>query len=451
MREALRDPKLPESLIENAEFVRACADHDMAQVFRMAQKCGGLSNLAISRMTAIKPENVSLIMKGKREVEDFQVYARISDGLGIPGALLGLAPRRWESPGQGAGSARTRIGEDDAGAGIGDTWDVTELLRRAALSDVGAATIETLQADIYELCRKYPVLPADMLYSRSRDRLRTVVELLSVRLRLREHRELLVSAGWLALLTGCVEYDLGLRLKAETTRQVAYQFGREADDSEIIAWSHEMAAWFALTQDRYEDTVDHVRAGLQANQSHGVAVQLAAQEAKALARMGDRRGVIAALDRGKRLLDTLERPLHVDHHFKVDPEKWDFFEMDAYRILGDDTHAAHFANLVLERGKGPNGADLSPMRMSEARMTLGVVAAHTGDLEQAVAAGTAALGNARKSLPTIRLIGDELLTVISERYPDASLALDFRDQLISASRPGYLAIESGAYSKGPCE
>ena len=96
MRDISRDPKIPISLIEKPEFVRACADHDMAQVFKLAQKYGGLSNLAISRMTSIKPDSVSLIMRGKRAVEDFEVYTRIADGLGIPGGMLGLAARPWE-------------------------------------------------------------------------------------------------------------------------------------------------------------------------------------------------------------------------------------------------------------------------------------------------------------------------------------------------------------------
>ena len=38
---------------------------------------------------------------------------------------------------------------------------------------------------------------------------------------LKQHREILVQAGWVALLVGCVEYDTGNRQAAETTRQAA--------------------------------------------------------------------------------------------------------------------------------------------------------------------------------------------------------------------------------------
>jgi hypothetical protein len=38
---------------------------------------------------------------------------------------------------------------------------------------------------------------------------------------LKQHRKILVLAGWIALLIACVEYDTGDRLAAETTRQAA--------------------------------------------------------------------------------------------------------------------------------------------------------------------------------------------------------------------------------------
>jgi hypothetical protein len=49
--------------------------------------------------------------------------------------------------------------------------------------------------------------------------------LLTGRLTLAQHRELLVTAGWLALLLGCVHYDLGER---ELTER--YPDERLADD-----------------------------------------------------------------------------------------------------------------------------------------------------------------------------------------------------------------------------
>lgn len=155
------------------------------------------------------------------------------------------------------------------------------------------------------------------------------------RLTLKQHREILVLAGWVALLVGCVEYDSGNRHAAETTRQAALSLGIEADHGEIIAWAHEMRAWINLTTGDYNGVIAATRNGTQVSQHHSVAVQLFAQEAKAWARMGDRRQTEVALDKCRRLLESLPYPENLDHHFVVDPMKFDFYAMDCYRTLDD--------------------------------------------------------------------------------------------------------------------
>ncbi|WP_194919289.1 tetratricopeptide repeat protein [Catenulispora rubra] len=420
-----RDHSIPAALIERPEFIAACQRHDISTVFALAERYG-LSRSAISRQTEIKTDHVREIINGRRAVESFAVYERIADGLRIPGTMLGLSPRSWEPVA--------------ATSEVADTWNVTELVRRAELSDVGPSTIEALQAETYQLCRQYPYMPADMLCLQSRGRLRYVIDLLQGRTRLREHRDLLVVAGQLALLTGCLEYDQGLSFDAEATRSAAYQLGREADDAEIVAWSHEMSAWFAMTQGRYEDAVTFARRGQHADTSHGVAVQLAAQEAKGLARMGDRDGVRAALDRGRRLLDSMDKPLHPDHHFHVDPDKWDLYAMEAYRLLGDDALAADHARQVIHLGTGPDGIDRFPMRMSEARLTLGFVAARAGDLEHAIDLGISSMANARKSLPTLLPVADELSYMVTDQHPGEERVKQFREHLTRLHNSSRLAI-----------
>ena len=56
-------------------------------------------------------------------------------------------------------------------------------------------------------------------------------------------------------------------------------------------------------------------------------MQLAAQEAKAWARIGDGRQTEVALDRGRRPLDSMQYPENLDHHFVADPTKFGFSRM----------------------------------------------------------------------------------------------------------------------------
>ncbi|WP_433224178.1 hypothetical protein [Microtetraspora malaysiensis] len=66
---------------------------------------------------------------------------------------------------------------------------------------------------------------AATLRDRTQKRLAQVTRLLSGRITLDQHRELLVITGWLTALLGCVHSDLGEREEAETARQAAFGIG----------------------------------------------------------------------------------------------------------------------------------------------------------------------------------------------------------------------------------
>jgi hypothetical protein len=138
------------------------------------------------------------------------------------------------------------------------------------------------------------------------------------------------------------------------------------------------------------------------------------------ARIGDRRQTEVALDRGRRLLDSMPYPENLDHHFVVDPTKFDFYAMDCYRMLADDKMAENLASEVIQASTDFDGKERAPMRLAEARITLGVVAARQGDLEGAIQQGERALNGQRKSLPSLLMVSRDLTRVLNDRYPDKS-------------------------------
>lgn len=312
-------------------------------------------------------------------------------------------------------------------------WETAELLARLRTSDVSTPTVEALHATAFELCCAYGWQDALLLRGEALGWLAEVRRLLHRQVGLAQHRELLTAAGWLALLTGCLEYDLGMRADAEATRRAALELATEAGHGEIAAWAWEMSAWFALTQGRHREVVTAAEAGQQAVGDHTAAVQLLGQQAKALARLGDVDGVHAALARGRRLLDRFSRPDRPDHHFVVDPDKWDFYAMDAYRIVGQDDHAEHHAEQVLALGTAADGTERAPMRMAEARLTLGKVAARRGELDQAVAVATAAFAARRRSLPVLRMVAAEVDEELARRDPRGRITAEWGEAVRSVS------------------
>lgn len=311
--------------------------------------------------------------------------------------------------------------------------DTLELVSRLQRSDLDQATLDGLRIMADRLCSEYPFMPADQLLTEGRAWLRRITSLQGQRLTLSQHREILVLAGWVALLVGCVEYDSGNRHAAETTRQAALSLGIEADHGEIIAWAHEMRAWINLTSGDYNGVVSAARSGTDVTPHYSVAVQLFAQEAKAWARMGDRRQTEIALDKGRRLLESLPYPENIDHHFVVDPTKFDFYSMDCYRTLKVNPMAETLAQEVIQAHTDFDGRERAPMRMAEARITLGVVRAREGDLEGAVEQGSRALADERKSLPSLLMVSRDLTKVLKNRYPDESQTHDYLDQLATLS------------------
>ena len=307
--------------------------------------------------------------------------------------------------------------------------DTLELVSRLQRSDLDQATLDGLRIMADRLCSEYPFMPADQLLVEGRAWLRRITALQGQRITLKQHREILVLAGWVALLVGCVEYDTGNRHAAETTRQAALSLGIEADHGEIIAWAHEMRAWINLTTGDYHGVIAAARAGTEVTPHQSVAVQLFAQEAKAWARIGDNRQTEVALDKGRRLLESLPYPENLEHHFVVDPTKFDFYAMDCYRTLAQDKMAETLATEVIQASTDFDGRERAPMRLAEARITLSVIRAREGDLEGAVDQGQRALNGDRKSMPSLLMVTRDLTKVLNDQYPDETKTREYLDQL----------------------
>jgi tetratricopeptide (TPR) repeat protein len=437
---------LPDTVLQRSDFISACEDRDLGGIFRIAKKWAGFTASHLCRRCEMSVSRVNDYAKGHTQAQSLNVFRRVSDGLHIPGAMLGLERRPWEAelPQPAEGHIITyQLALPRPGAlGQDVPWEVAELSRRLGSSDVGPTAMETIEAAVDQVCSDYPHVAAPELYPHITGWLQHVVGLTERRTTLRQHRDLLVSAGWLFLIGGCVEYDMGWRQSAELSRTAALNIARETGHGEIAAWAWEMEAWFALTQGRYHDVMAACDAGHSADSTHSVGVQLYAQQAKAYARLGDSKQVRLVLDAGRSQLERLPRPTNTNHHFVIDPDKWDFYEMDAYRLLGNDERATTHAREVLRLGKGLNGIEKSPMRMAEARLTLGVASARSGELEEAVVIGTEALGTERKSLPSLFMVATELSTELRTRFPREQPTREFQDHistLIRESTPPELA------------
>lgn len=313
-------------------------------------------------------------------------------------------------------------------------FDTFELSHMADASDIGPGAIEAIEEAVDLLCRAYPSTPADILRDRTKQRLKYVMSLLSGRLTLAQHRDLLVQAGWLAALLGCVHYDLGEHEQAEAARQGAYQLGKQTGHAELMGWAHEMSAWFALVEGRFEDVVHAAQRGQAVAGASSAMVQLALQEAKGHARLGNRPEAAAALERGAKILGQLPTPSRPEHHFVFDHTKWIFYAATIYAWQGDDERAEEHASEIIDRHTRPDGSSNAPMRTANARIDLAIVHARRGDLDAAVDLGLSAFDFERKSLVDLVTRGSDLQQVLRSKYRREQLTKEFGEHLALARR-----------------
>jgi hypothetical protein len=348
----------------------------------------GVGTNELARRSHYASGHISNLRSGAKNPSP-ECAAELDAILGAGGRLADLVP----------GGAHESSAEVLAGrlTEHGGELGLIELARRAEASDLGVSTLELLRVLADRLCRDYPVVDPRLLSARARSRLRYVMDLLGKRVTLTQHRELLVTAGWLSALLACTCYDAGDPGAAETARRMTRQLGEHAGHSELIAWSFEIAAWYALVVGRFPQTVALCEGGLAHAGVSNAAVQLTLQASRAYARMGDDRAT-EMLKTGQAILHRLPVPEHPEHHFVFDRDKYEFYTATVYTWLGsDDAAAAENAREVVARCYGPGGVVRWPTRLSTTLVNLGQIAGRRGDLDEAVALGESALSCGRRS------------------------------------------------------
>ena len=92
------------------------------------------------------------------------------------------------------------------------------------------------------------------------------------------------------------------------------------------------------------------------------------------------------------------------------------------------------ADCVIQASTDFVGTERAPMRIAEARIAQGVVAAREGDLEHAVELGGQALSSERKSLPSLIMVSRDLTRVLNERYPQEQATTAYLEELSAVSQ-----------------
>ena len=157
---------------------------DFAGKLDAAMAARNIGVRALARRVHCDPGLISRLRSGKQQPSP-NITRLLDEELGAGGSLAAAADR----------SAPVRL---DAVAD--DEIAAIEVVRRAATTDVGEATVGELERITDDMALAYPRTPPAQLLTRVRSHLAYASGLLTGRTTLNEHRRLLVTSGWLSLL-----------------------------------------------------------------------------------------------------------------------------------------------------------------------------------------------------------------------------------------------------------
>ncbi|MGW0530732.1 XRE family transcriptional regulator [Streptomyces sp. NPDC003032] len=96
-RQAADPREVVAGMLDDARLLAACAQRDMGTLFRLLNH-RGVSTRRLATAVDITQGRLYDYMNGKSRVEKLALFEQISDAFHIPGHLLGLARRTWETP-----------------------------------------------------------------------------------------------------------------------------------------------------------------------------------------------------------------------------------------------------------------------------------------------------------------------------------------------------------------
>ncbi|WP_405840622.1 hypothetical protein OG528_21825 [Streptomyces platensis] len=311
MPESPPPQELPVRLLTDPEMVDACRLRDFARVFRLVKKRAGIYPSMIARRCDLTPSRVGEVMAAKRKLLHMDVVERISDGLRIPGHMLGLSPRTWESPTELPATDRecpSRRAEPPGTSSL-PTHDVDDILGSVACSSPSASTVQALRSSIEDYWRRDDEHGGEALRPAVFGQLRYVESLLTRSRGSSVRHELLGVAAELARLTGWTHFDARQFNQARLYFGEALRFAKEIDDRQFMANVLACMSLQATYQDRSTDALalataaqDHART---MSGTPRVLSMLSMREAFAHATLGSRSGAHAAISEAHRQFERI--------------------------------------------------------------------------------------------------------------------------------------------------
>jgi transcriptional regulator with XRE-family HTH domain len=382
----------------------------------------GMSLRGLAKASNYDPSYLSKVLSGHKPSSPY-LAARLDDALGAGGSIRDAAQ---EPPPRRAGKASTPQRKP---SGAVEALQVA-MAGDPAEPDIGADGLAEL---VFHYAHALAVAPSAAVYG----------ELLSARLFAgtllgrsapRQRPDLTATAGWLSSLLAISAADLGDHAAAVIWCVDTERRGRDASYPELLGWAaltRSLIAW-------YQGDPLASAAATQRGQAHGqprsiAHAKLAAQEMRCRAMLGDTAGMADARRRAAAAMAQLGPPAPAASVYSVPRAEDPPYTATSLLLAGRYAEAARMTQRIIDTAYRPQARAAwdQPTNYARTLLILALAAAGLGDLDQAVTAGTAALGCGRVVWPTIVLAG-KLDQALVRQFPLAAFTADFHARYLDA-------------------
>ncbi|WP_369170766.1 helix-turn-helix domain-containing protein [Streptomyces sp. R28] len=306
--------ELPTRLLTDPEMINACRVRDFARIFRLVKTRAGIYPSMIARRCELTPSRVGEVITGRRQLLHMDVIERIADGLRIPGHMLGLARRHWETPQAlvvtEPEAPQVREPEQQTPASLPGP-DVDSILALATRTNLNTATLEAFRSSIEDYWRRDDQHGGEALRPAVVGQLRHVVGLLKESRPPAIRNGLYGIAAELARLTGWTYFDARQYSQARAYFTEALQLAKEIDDRQFMANVLACMSLQATYQDKPADSLALVTAAQDQARSAidttpPVLSMLSMREAFAHATLGNRDSTHRAIGEAHRHFEQIQ-------------------------------------------------------------------------------------------------------------------------------------------------
>ncbi|MGP3968504.1 hypothetical protein [Streptomyces sp. 6N223] len=485
---------IPDALLNSEPMRTACATRNFAEVFRLVNRRTGSSYAvmaaAIGKMTSSR---ISDVIRGVRGIRGKEVIERIADGFGIPGQMLDLPPRSWEGspesiddPDSDHNRVPTALVDKQERAEYSDSEmphdsEVASVDRRAFVSasaaaltvgqmppaqlDRGRRVIQALDVmgndssgeiadSVGELVDHYSLTMSSMAPVEVYDELVVVRSYVNGYLKnpgaMRRYKDMNLATGWLSCLLAIAACDMGAHAAANLWCADAERRSREAGHPELAGWAMLTKSMVAYYQGRPRQSAALASQGHNAT-SIGMVVhaKLAAQEMRAAAMAGDAEGMDNSMRYAAKAMKRIPPSrVKLTGSFSIALADDPPYTATSLMLLGrypeavsatDRVIQTHYRAETRQHGENPSG-------YARALLIMGLAKAGTGDLDEAVSAGHAALTGSRPAWPTVVLAG-KLNEVLKRDFSSARQTAEYNARYLETTG----RMSSQAQPPTPCE